>query len=391
MISHLLVSYHTCPMEEPGEGLAGGMNVFLQGLLSGLAEEGIKTDVVTRAIGETVEVTEPYPGVRIFHVPCFWKNPPTRQSAWESLDVFTEKSRLLLFGERIEPTVVSAHYWMSGVAALRLFSTPMLFAYHTIEANKEGCCEEVTPLSLIRREAEARLAGDALGVVFFTEQELNRTIKLFPVLKEKSFVIPPGIEERFRFPVPREVARSLLGLPVSGDVFLFAARKDPSKNLSKALEAVRSLSSGLGKKIVLIVAGQDGAEELQEDHVIYLGPVPHDSMALLYSAADAVLCPSCYESFGLVPLEALSTAVPAIVPEDTFWGGIIKSEGGGLAYSTSNPKGLLEAMHSLVSNPSLRARLASEGPKVAESFTQAKCIGSWVKLLQSFSTHCNPR
>ena len=371
--------------------MAGGMNVFLQGLLCGLAEEGIRTDVITRAIGETVEVTEPYSGVRIFHVPCFWKNPPTRQSAWESLDVFVEKARLLLHGEQIEPTIVSAHYWMSGVAAQRLFKAPMLFAYHTVEAHKEKFGEEEGQFSRVRNEAEARLADEATGVVFFTEQDQSRTVQLFPVLKGKSFVIPPGIEERFRFPVPRDVARSLLGLPIAGDVFLFAARKDPRKNLSQVLEAVRTLSSRLGRKILLIVAGQDGAGELQEGHVIYLGPVPHDSMALLYSAVDVVVCPSRYESFGLVPLEAFSTAVPVIVPEDTFWGETIQSEGGGLVYSADNPEGLIEAMQLLLVDPSLRASLTLAGPKVAGSFTRAKCVGSWAKLLSSFSTLYNPR
>ncbi|MCL1926231.1 MAG: glycosyltransferase [Syntrophorhabdaceae bacterium] len=391
MISHLLVSYHTCPLEEPGEGLAGGMNVFLEGLLRRLAEEGINTNVITRAVGETVEISEPFEGVRIFHVPCFWKKPPTRESAWESIDVFIEKARLLLHGERIEPTVVSAHYWMSGVAAKRLFKAPMLLSYHTIEAHKARRGGEESPLSLIRYEEEARLAVEARGVVFFTEHEQNRTIQIFPELKGKSFVIPPGIDDRFRFPVPREVARSLLGLPITGDVFLFAARKDPGKNLSEALEAIRILSSRLNKKILLIVAGQDEAGEANEEHVIYLGPVPHDSMALLYSAVDAVVCPARYESFGLVPLESLSTAVPVIVPEGTFWGEMIRSEGGGLVYSADDPEGLVKAMTLLLSDPFLRARLAFSGPKVAESFKQEKCTGSWAKLISSFSTLYNPR
>ncbi|MCL2102923.1 MAG: glycosyltransferase, partial [Syntrophorhabdaceae bacterium] len=269
-------------MEAPGEGMAGGMNVFLRGLLCGLAEEGMPTDVITRAVGETVEVTEPFQNIRIFHVPCFWKSPPTRQSAWDSLEVFIENVCLLINEGRIEPVVVSAHYWMSGVAALRLFRSPLLFTYHTVEAHKEKRVEE-DPLSGIRHEEEARLAREALGVVFFTEQELSRTARLFPELKEKSFVIPPGIKERFRFSVPRNIARSLLGIPVGCEVFLFAARKDPRKNLPEALESRRILSSRLNRKIMLIVAGQDGMGQLLEEDVIYLGPVPHDSMALLYS------------------------------------------------------------------------------------------------------------
>ena len=389
MISHLLVSYHTCPMEEPGEGLAGGMNIFLQGLLGTLAKKGMQTDVITRAVGETVEVTTPYPGVRIFHVPCLWKVPPTRQSALESLDIFIEKSRLLLRGEHINPDVVSAHYWMSGVAARRLFNAPMLFTYHTVEAHKTGDREE-TLLSATRREAESRLAREADGVVFFTQQEMSRTARLFPELEGKSFIIEPGVDDRFRAPIPQKVARSFLGFPSPCIIFLFVAREDPGKNLAKALEAFRGLCRLLNGKILLVIAGQGGKEDLQDEHIIYLGPVPHASMALLYSAVDAVIHPSVYESFGLAPLEALSLAVPVIVPEGTFWGDMIQSKGGGLVYSADNPSGLADAMHLLFHDPSLRAYLGFAGPKAVGSFTQGKCADSWAKLLLSFSRRRNP-
>jgi len=112
------------------------MNVFLLGLLRGLSKRGIATAVLTRATGETVEVADPFPGVRVFHVPCGWVDPPSRESAFASLDLFVERSRILIRGERIEPGVVSAHYWMSGVAARKLAGAPMVLCFHTVEARK---------------------------------------------------------------------------------------------------------------------------------------------------------------------------------------------------------------------------------------------------------------
>ena len=387
MTSHLLISYHTCPLEEPGEGLAGGMNIFLRGLLQGLGEEGMATDVITRATGETVEVSNPYPGVRIFHVPCFWIPRPTRESAWESLGVFIEKSRLLLHGEGILPDVVSAHYWMSGVAALRLFTAPMVLSYHTVEALKERPMEEAAPaLAAVRLEEEARLARDASRVVFFTEHDRERNLGFVPGLAGKSVVIPPGVDERFRQPLPREVARSFLGLPLTGEIFLLASRSDPGKNAGAALEAFRAVRSRWKGEAFLVIAGQEKGAEAPEEGIVRLGPVPHDSMAVLYSVADAVLCPSRYESFGLVPLESLSAAVPVIVPEGTFWGERIRSEGGGLVYPPDDPEGLIRAMLSLLVDPSLRARLSVGAPKVAEPFTWGKCTGAWMRLLSSVST-----
>lgn len=392
MTKHLLVSYHTCPMEEPGEGLAGGMNIFLRGLLKGLGAAGMPTDVVTRAAGETVEVTAPFPGVRIFHVPCSFGPSPTRESAWESLGVFVEKSRLLLQGERIAPDVVSAHYWMSGVAARKLFPAPMLFSYHTVEARKAASGGgRDGPLSAVRRAAEERLSREAAAVVFFTGHDLEENLRIFPALAGKSFVIPPGVDERFRVPIPREVARSFLGLPAEGEIFLFAARRDSGKNLPEALDAFRKLRSRWDGKPTLLIAGQESGPEEMEDRVVFIGPVPHDGMAALYSAVDAVICPSRYESFGMVPLEAMSAAVPVIVPEGTFWGEKVRKEGGGLAYPADDPEGLAGAMLALASTPTLRARLSFAGPKVAEPFTWEKCTSAWMKLLSSASTSGGPR
>ena len=380
-------------MEEPGEGLGGGMNILLRGLLKGLGEAGMPTDVLTRATGETVEVSTPFPGVRIFHVPCFWDPAPTRERAWESLEVFVEKSRLLLRGERIVPGVVSAHYWMSGVAARKLSHAPMLFSYHTVEARKASSSggKGDGPLSAARREAEAMLAREASAVVFSTGHDMERTLRIFPWLSGKTFVIPPGVDERFRVPLPREVARSFLGLPPSGEILLFAARRDSGKNLPEALEAFRSLRSRWDGKATLLIAGQEKGPGMEEEHVVCLGPVPHDSMAVLYSAVDAVICPSRYESFGLVPLEAMSSAVPVIVPEGTFWGEKVRAEGGGLAYSPDDTDGLAGAMLSLLAAPSLRAHLSFTGPKVAEPFTWEKCTRAWMKLLSSVSRSGDPR
>ena len=379
-------------MEEPGEGLAGGMNVFLRGLLRGLAKRGISTDVLTRATGETVEVTAPFPGVRIFHVPCGWREPPTRDSAYASLDLFGDRCRILIRGERIEPRVVSAHYWMSGVAARKFTGAPMILCYHTVEARKvpaPGTGQE--PLSSIRRTQEAALAGEALRVVSFSEYDLAENRRILPELSDKGVVIPPGVDDRFRHLPPREVARAYLGLPQGGMIFLLAARGDAAKNTAAAVAAFRAMRDGWKGPATLLVAGQGGPEDGHGGDVVFLGPLPHAGMPVLFAAVDAVVCPSPYESFGLVPLEALSGGVPVVVPEGTYWGDRIRSEGGGLAYPRDEPARFSAALLALASSPELRARLSIEGTAVASPFTWKKCTASWQELLASASTPGNPR
>jgi D-inositol-3-phosphate glycosyltransferase len=379
-------------MEEPGEGLAGGMNVFLLGLLRGLSKRGIATDVLTRATGKTVEVSAPFPGIRLFHVPCGWVEPPSRESAFASLDLFVERSRILMRGERIEPRVVSAHYWMSGVAARKLTVAPMILSYHTVEARKvptPGAAE--ASLSSIRRAQEAALAREAFRVVFFSEYDLAENRRIFPELSEKGVVIPPGVDDRFRRLPPRGVARSCLGLPQRGMIFLLAARGDAGKNAAAAIDAFRAMRDRWKGPATLVVAGQEGPEDGPRGDVVFLGSLPHAGMPLLFAAADAVVCPSLYESFGLAPLEALSGGVPVVVPEGTYWGDRIRSEGGGLVYPPGEPDRFSGALLALASSPELRARLSLGGGALASSFTWEKCTASWEALLASASTPGSPR
>jgi len=389
---HLFVSYHTCPLEEPGEGLAGGMNVFLLGLLRGLSLRGVSADVLTRATGETVEVSAPFPGVRIFHVPCGWKEPPSRELAFASIDLFVERCRILMRGERIEPRVVSAHYWMSGVAARKLSAAPMILCYHTVEARKVPAAgPEAEPLSSIRRGNEAALAREASRVVCFSEYDLAENRRILPELSEKGVVIPPGVDDRFRHLPPREVARAYLGFPPKGMIFLLAARGDAGKNAAVAVAAFRAMRDRWKGPAILLVAGQEGPEGAPGGDVLFLGSLPHGGMPMLYAAADAVVCPSLYESFGLVPLEALSSGVPVVVPEGTYWGDRIRAQGGGLVYPREEPERLSGALLDLASSAELRARLSLEGPAVAAPFTWEKCTGSWAEILASVSTSGSPR
>lgn len=368
------------------------MNVFLLGLLRGLSKRGIATDVLTRATGDTVEGSAPFPGIRVFHVPCGWKEPPSRESAFASIDLFVDRCRILMDAERIEPGVVSAHYWMSGVAARKLSGAPMILCYHTVEARKVPAPgAEQGPLSSIRREREAALAREASRVVCFSEYDLAENRRILPELSGKGVVIPPGVDDRFRRLPPREVARSYLGLPQGAMIFLLAARGDAGKNTAAAVAAFRAMRDRWNGAAILLVAGQEGPHGGPPGDVSFLGPIPHGSMPMLFSAADAVVCPSLYESFGLVPLEALSSGVPVVLPEGTYWGDRIRSEGGGLVYPREEPDRLSGALLSLASSPELRARLSLEGSALAAPFTWEKCTASWVALLASVSTPGNPR
>ncbi len=374
-------------MEEPGTGLSGGMNIFLRGLLPGLAAKGLKTDVLTRGKGTEVEITRPFPGVRILHIPCGWKDAPTRESAHGSLARFARGASRLLDAGGQAYDAVSAHYWMSGIACMEAGMRPLAFTYHTIGARKRfSAAAPPGALSRVRMEAEKRLALEVSRVVCFSADDLAATVEILPAVEGKGTVIPPGVDDAFRTPPPRGPARRKRGIPDGAFLYLLAARQDPGKNVARAIEAFRVLRAEEGDRLRLIVAGQELPDGSLPGGAACAGPVPHGEMPALYSAADAVICPSSYESFGLVPLEAMAAGTPVIAPVTGFWGGTIRSDGGGLAYPPESASGLVDAMRAVRRDAGMRARLAEEGRRIAARFTWEKCTESWARLLSGPAT-----
>lgn len=395
-MKHLLFSYHTCPLEEPGAGLAGGMNIFLRGLLSGLSRRGIETDVLTRGKGERVEMTRPYRGVRVYHLPCGWEEPVSREGALRALPRFMETAGALLRARRTPPDALSAHYWMSGVAAreagARVPSGGMVFAFHTVEARKPmPAGYRPDALSIARRDAEERIAREAYRVVFLSDHDLAATAGVLPGVDGKGVVIPPGVDDSFRRPPPREESRRALGISPGAFLFLLAARPEAGKNTLAAVEALPAIRGKRAREALLLIAGQNPPAGGVPAGVIFTGPVPHAKMPALLSAADAVLGPSAYESFGLVPLEAMAAGVPVIVPRDGYWGDTIVREGGGMAYFPRSPRGLAGAMADMMGDAAARDRMAGEGKRIAARFTWERCTESWARLLSSAARRDNRR
>lgn len=340
-MKHLVLCYHTDPLDEPGTNLSGGMNVFLRGLLPALSCE---TQVWTRgASAQTLKLSH---NVTLRRIPCGFGQPWTRECAFAGLPDFVRNAP-----RDFRPDVISAHYWMSGVAARELFPTlPMVLAYHTLQATKGD-----VPDPLGRARAEAHLAGEAERVVFFSALDWGVSQRLLPPLQPA--VIRPG----FEFPP----GQPTFDLP-KGFRVLVAARDDPGKNLGAARAAV------LGEPgTVLVVAGQEGSNE---ERVRYLGSLPHARMADLYASVDAVLCPSDYETFGIVTLEALAAGLPVAVTPGGYWGRVLSFTGAGLVTPLSElPRAVRE----------LRQWDGERGRQLAARFSLDRCAARWSSLLQA--------
>jgi glycosyltransferase involved in cell wall biosynthesis len=116
------------------------------------------------------------------------------------------------------------------------------------------------------------------------------------------------------------------------------------------------------------------------NHVHFLGRVDHDQLQELYRGTIAVIVPSlCYETFGLVALEAFTVGTPVIVHNLGALPEIVQT-GGGLVYQ--NDRELLDAMESLRTQPDLRQQLGEQAYQIfLESYTEENHLQKYYKLI----------
>jgi D-inositol-3-phosphate glycosyltransferase len=148
-------------------------------------------------------------------------------------------------------------------------------------------------------------------------------INFYNALPGKICVVPCGVDLELFCPMSASTARRQLGFKADDTLALFVGRFDAMKGLDKLLEAMSYLRSGSHWR--LVVVGGDGmhtpegqkvlglARDLGvADSIAFVGRIDQKDLPLYYNAADVMVMPSYYESFGLVSLEALACGLPVV-------------------------------------------------------------------------------
>ena len=329
------ISLHTSPLDQPGTGDAGGLNVYMVEVAKQLASRGIEVEIFTRAVcRDTPPTMELVPGVLVRNVVA---------GPFEELDKNSLPGQICPFTFGVLRTeaafapgrydLLHAHYWLSGqVAAVakERWGVPLIQSMHTLGKVKNlalasGDCAE--PAVGIRGEREVVAAADRL--VANTTEEARQLIELYGARPWRVETVSPGVDLSVFRPSSAAAARRRLGLPADAVVLVFAGRIQPLKGPDVVLHAAASLlrsSPGLaGRLVVVFVGGPSGSEVGTPGRldglaaqlgisgtVRYEPPCPQRELADWYRAATAVLVPSHSESFGLVALEFQACGTPVV-------------------------------------------------------------------------------
>lgn len=334
----LLISLHTCPLEQPGSGDAGGMNVYVRHLAEALVDAGHTVDMATLDRGRGapdvagVRSTRIRAGLRLLTVAL----PGAAGASKEDLPGFTTAFAEVLRAEADRPDVVHAHYWLSGAVGRELadgWGVPLVLTLHTTALGKNlraRTGEGLEPAS--RAEAEAELIARAEATVVNTRTEALQMIELYDADPARLTVITPGVDLSAFSPdpapgEPRRADEPPPGSPGRPLRILFAGRLQALKGphvLVDALARIRRTDPGLPVELDVVGVGTRGftaalrerVRELGLEDVVRFGPaLPAPQLAARMRRADLVAVPSSSETFGLVALEAQACGTPVLATD----------------------------------------------------------------------------
>ena len=329
------LSVHTSPLDQPGAGDAGGMNVYVVEASKRLAARGIAVDIFTRATSSDLPpVVEMAPGVTVRHVSAGPFEGLGKEELPAQLCAFT--AAVLREEAQHEPgfyDVVHSHYWLSGQVgwlARDRWSVPLIHTAHTLaKVKNEALAIGDRPEPRARVIGEEQVVAEADRLIANTEEEARQLVRLYGADPARTLVVPPGVDlDRFA-PGSRTAARRAVGTPEDAVVLLFVGRIQPLKAPDVLLHVAAAmladdpaLRSRLRVHVVGAPSGSglDAPEQLQKlaadlgiaDVVHFFPPQPPQRLADHYRAADVAVVPSHNESFGLVALEAQACGTPVV-------------------------------------------------------------------------------
>jgi len=241
-----------------------------------------------------------------------------------------------------------------------------------------------------RIEGERQVLRSADRIVAATPAEQSQLSFLYQFDTRKTVIIPPGVDTARFYPIPKDEARAAIGLQPQDRLLLFVGRIEPLKGIDTLLQAIGHLDqSGLQAEFphyLAIIGGDPNVTELEmnaemlrlkqlskslgvDDLVLFLGKRNQDALPYYYSAAEIVIVPSHYESFGMVALEAMACGTPVVASQVGGLAFLVKDGQTGYVVPDGEPDALGERLAELIRNPQQRQRLGEQAAHYALDFS----------------------
>jgi len=311
--------------------------------------------------------------------------------------------------EPVTADLVHCHTWythLAGILAKLAYGIPLVITVHSLEPLRPWKREQLGGGYDVSTWIERSALEMADAVVAVSADTRADILRLFDVAPERIHVIHNGIDADEYAATPDHDALGARGIDPSRPYVLFVGRVTRQKGIIHLVNAIRHLDPEIG---VVLAAGQPdtpeiaaemeaGVEAARREHgnVTWL-PEMLDlrTKVQLYSHAAVFCCPSVYEPFGIINLEAMACGCPVVasnvggIPEV-----VVDGEDGllvPLRLRADEPmapvdpaayeRGLAEAINGLVADPARRRAMGESGRRRAvERFSWRAIAGQTVQL-----------
>jgi len=226
-----------------------------------------------------------------------------------------------------ETDIVHCHTWythLAGCLIKEIFVIPLVITTHSLEPQRPW--KEEQPGSAYRASTwiEKTAYQNADGVIAVSQSMKIGVHDLYQVPFEKIRVILNGIDVHRYQPTLNPAVLRLYHINPDKPFILFVGRISRQKGIIHLISAIKYLLSGT--QIVLRAGAPDTEEigrEMEEkvkeaqtqttNEIIWIRQwVPKSDLINLYSHASIFVCPSVYEPFGIVDLEAMACGTPVV-------------------------------------------------------------------------------
>ena len=374
------------------------MNVYVRELTRQLGRIGVHVDVFTRSQDEHVPhvLHDLGFGNRVVHVPAGPEVPLPKVELATHIDQFVEGIREFAIGKGLTYDLIHSHYWMSGLAAEALkadWQVPVIQMFHTLGVMKQRVARSSEEV-----EGEYRLNGErkvlrvADRIVAATQAELAQLQWLYQADTRKIVVNPPGVDLSRFYPIPDDEAKEAIGVNTCNRMLLFVGRIEPLKGIDTLIQAIALMrkKGSLDEDVCLALIGgetdvspENVSKEmahLQEmrqqynlgDFVTFLGQRSQDTLPYYYSAAEAVVVPSIYESFGMVALEAMACGTPVVASEVGGLAFLVQNQKTGFTVPFADPQALADRLADLLHDELMRRRMGTQAAIFAQDYAWEK-------------------
>ena len=240
---------------------------------------------------------------------------------------------------------------------------PVIMTFHTLALMKGLITRTgISPSEKKRIEAEQMIVKQVQAIISPSENESRYLESLYEADPQKIHTISPGVDTTLFHMMSQQKAREVVGANKDHKLIMFVGRIEPVKGLDVLLYAMKiMIQKNPDVKVCLWLVGQNAdrkaeVEKLNQlihilnlhNEVTFVPQQPQERLPFYYNAADVIVMPSHYESFGLSALEAIACGTPVITTNVMGISTLITDHCNNLISTANNPLLLAEQMEHIL-------------------------------------------